>query len=58
MRKNLVVGTPDQVIARLKGYESMGYDQYSFWIDSHMSFERKRKSLELFIEQVVPAFAA
>jgi len=56
MRANNVVGTPDEVIARLKQYESMGYDEYSFWIDSSMSYEKKRKSLELFIEQVMPAF--
>jgi hypothetical protein len=46
------------VISRLKGYEELGYDQYSFWLDSHMSFERKRKSLELFISEVMPAFDA
>jgi alkanesulfonate monooxygenase SsuD/methylene tetrahydromethanopterin reductase-like flavin-dependent oxidoreductase (luciferase family) len=57
IRKNLVIGEPKQVIARLKGYEELGYDQYSFWLDSHMSFERKRKSLELFISDVMPAFA-
>ncbi|SFA95118.1 Flavin-dependent oxidoreductase, luciferase family (includes alkanesulfonate monooxygenase SsuD and methylene tetrahydromethanopterin reductase) [Collimonas sp. OK607] len=58
MRKNLVIGQPQQVVERLKMYESLGYDQYSFWIDSHMSFERKKKSLELFIDQVMPAFSA
>lgn len=56
IRKNLVVGTPDEVIKRLKSYEAMGYDQYSIWLDSHMSFEQKRKSLQLFIKEVVPAF--
>jgi alkanesulfonate monooxygenase SsuD/methylene tetrahydromethanopterin reductase-like flavin-dependent oxidoreductase (luciferase family) len=56
MRANNVVGTPEQVIARLREYQAMGYDQYSFWIDSGMSFENKKRSLELFIEEVVPAF--
>ena len=45
MRKNTVVGTPDEVIARLKAYEALGYDEYSFWIDTGMSFERKKASL-------------
>ena len=58
MLANNVVGTPQQVIARLKHYESLGYDEYSFWIDSSMSYEKKRRSLELFIDQVMPAFAA
>ncbi len=56
MRKNNVVGTPDEVIKRLKHYESLGYDEYSFWLDSSMSYEKKRKSLELFIKEVMPAF--
>lgn len=57
MRSNNVIGTPDQVTARLKAYEALGYDQYSFWIDTGMSFERKKRSLELFIDHVVPAFS-
>ena len=56
MRKNNVVGTPQQVIKRLKHYQALGYDEYSFWIDSSMSYEKKRRSLELFINEVMPAF--
>ena len=40
-----------------KVYEALGYDEYSLWIDTGMSFERKRASLQRFIEQVMPAFA-
>lgn len=57
MRANNVIGQPDEVIARLKAYEAMGYDQYSFWIDSGMSFQKKKRSLELFIKHVQPAFS-
>jgi alkanesulfonate monooxygenase SsuD/methylene tetrahydromethanopterin reductase-like flavin-dependent oxidoreductase (luciferase family) len=56
VRKNLVIGEPDEVIARLRGYEALGYDQYSMWIDSGLSHARKKKSLELFIRHVLPAF--
>lgn len=56
MRRNLIIGQPREVIERIKGYEAMGYDDYSFWIDSGMSFARKKKSLELFIDEVMPAF--
>jgi alkanesulfonate monooxygenase SsuD/methylene tetrahydromethanopterin reductase-like flavin-dependent oxidoreductase (luciferase family) len=55
--QNLVIGEPEAVIARLKAYEAMGYDQFSVWIDSGISHERKRKSLDLFIRHVLPAFA-
>ncbi|MFB9948953.1 LLM class flavin-dependent oxidoreductase [Rhizobium puerariae] len=56
MRSNLAVGTADEVIARLKHYEALGYDEYSFWIDTGMTFERKKASLERFIRDVMPAF--
>jgi hypothetical protein len=56
MRKNSVIGTPDKVIERIKLCENLGYDEYSYWIDSSMSFKKKKKSLELFIDKVMPAF--
>lgn len=56
MRENNVIGEADEVIERLKAYEALGYDEYSFWIDSGMTFERKKASLERFINQVMPAF--
>ncbi len=56
MKTNMPIGTPDEVIARLKAYEALGYDEYSFWIDTGMSFERKKASLERFIAEVMPAF--
>ncbi|KPA21160.1 Alkanal monooxygenase alpha chain [Shimia sp. SK013] len=57
MERDLVIGTPEKVIERLKVYEALGYDEYSFWIDSSMPFERKKASLERFINDVMPAFA-
>ncbi len=57
IRANTVVGTADEVIARLKHAEKLGYDEYSMWIDTGMTFDRKRQSLERFINDVMPAFA-
>jgi alkanesulfonate monooxygenase SsuD/methylene tetrahydromethanopterin reductase-like flavin-dependent oxidoreductase (luciferase family) len=56
MMRDLVIGDADAVIKRLKVYEEMGYDEYSFWIDSGMSFERKKASLQRFISDIMPAF--
>lgn len=56
MERDLVIGEPEQVIARLKQYEAMGFDEYSFWIDSSMSHLCKKASLERFIAEVMPAF--
>ncbi len=57
MLRDNVIATADDAIARIKGYEDMGYDEYSLWIDSGMSFERKKASLQRFIQDVMPAFA-
>ena len=57
MRKNNIVGEPAEVIARIKSYEAMGYDEFSLWIDSGMSFARKKASLTRFVRDVMPAFA-
>lgn len=57
MLRDNVIATAEDAIARIKTYESLGYDEYSFWIDSGMSFERKKASLERFIKDVMPAFA-
>ncbi len=56
MRENLLMGTTDQVIERLKKYEKLGYDEFSYWIDSGMSYDMKVASLEHFIKKVIPAF--
>jgi len=56
MLRDNVIATADDAITRIKGYEDLGYDEYAFWIDSGMSFERKKASLERFIKDVMPAF--
>ena len=57
MRANNIVGCPELVIQRLKYYQSLGYDEYAFWIDTGMSHATKKKSLQLFIDEVVPEFS-
>jgi alkanesulfonate monooxygenase SsuD/methylene tetrahydromethanopterin reductase-like flavin-dependent oxidoreductase (luciferase family) len=57
MRRNQVIGEAPEVIARLRSYAAMGFDEFSLWIDSGMSFARKRASLERFLRDVMPAFA-
>ncbi len=56
MRRDAVIGTPQTVIERLKFCEDLGYDEYAIWIDSGMTFERKRDSLRRFADQVLPVF--
>ncbi|MEV8314779.1 LLM class flavin-dependent oxidoreductase [Streptomyces sp. NPDC059900] len=56
LHKTAMIGTPEEVIERLRAYEELGVDEYSFWIDTGLPHEEKRKSLELFIKEVMPAF--
>lgn len=56
LARDLTIGTAPEVTRRIKAYEALGYDEFAFWIDSGMSFERKRASLARFIDEVMPAF--
>lgn len=56
LHQTAMIGTPDVVIERIRYYESIGVDEYSYWIDNSMSHEDKLASLRLFIDEVVPAF--
>ncbi|MEM8655317.1 MAG: LLM class flavin-dependent oxidoreductase [Pseudomonadota bacterium] len=57
MARDLTIGTATDVVEKIRKYEQLGYDEYAFWIDSGMSFDRKRTSLARFIDNVMPAFA-
>lgn len=56
LHKTAMIGTPDEVVERLRNYESMGVTEYSFWSDNTLSHEEKKRSLQLFIDEVVPHF--
>lgn len=56
VRKAMVVGTPAEVIEKLKAYESVGVDQYCYSANYDNDPKRTRESLELFVEHVMPAF--
>ena len=57
IRRDLMIGTAQQVIDRLKHYQELGYDEFSYWSDSSMSREQKETSLKRFINEVMPAFS-
>lgn len=56
IHKNTMIGVPEEVIARIQRYAELGVDEFSFWTDNSLPFAEKKKSLELFIKHVVPAF--
>ncbi|MFI1291761.1 LLM class flavin-dependent oxidoreductase [Streptomyces sp. NPDC020792] len=56
LRRTAMIGTPGEIVERLRRYEDLGVDEFSFWCDNSLPHEEKRKSLELFVKEVVPAF--
>ena len=56
LQANLVFGTPDQVVAKLKDYEALGVDNFFYRALTNIPFELQVQSLRLFIDEVMPAF--
>jgi len=57
LEENLLFGSPDQVIEKLKGYEALGLDGFIYYASMGMDMDQQKRSLQLFIDKVLPAFA-
>ena len=56
LRRNLMFGTPDEVIAKLKTYEALGVDEFIYYASLGLGHAEQKRSLELFCTEVMPAF--
>jgi hypothetical protein len=57
LHDNLMFGTPEEIIAKLRLYEALGVDQFTYYASLGLGFEEQKRSLTLFIEEVMPAFS-
>lgn len=57
LSRNLMFGTPDEVIAKLKQYEALGVDEFIYYASLGLGHKEQKRSLELFCKHVIPAFA-
>ena len=57
LSRNLMFGTPDEVIAKLKLYEAMGVDEFIYYASLGLGHAEQERSMELFCKEVIPAFA-
>ena len=57
LSRNLMFGTPDEVIAKLKAYEAIGVDEFIYYASLGLGLKEQKRSLELFCKEVIPAFA-
>ena len=56
LEENLLFGSPDTVIEKLKRYESLGVDEFIYYASMGMDMGAQKRSMKLFCDQVIPAF--
>jgi len=57
LAENLLFGSPDEVITKLKHYERLGVDDFIYYASMGLDQEEQKKSLKLFIDEVMPEFS-
>ncbi len=57
LSRNLMFGTPDEVIAKLKEYEKIGVDEFIYYASLGLGLKEQKRSMELFCKEVIPAFS-
>ncbi len=57
LEENLMFGSPDQVTEKLKRYEGIGVDGFIYYASLGMDMDQQKRSLRLFIDNVMPKFA-
>lgn len=57
LTENLMFGTPDMVIEKLKKYEAIGVDSFIYYASLGLGHKEQKRSLELFCDKVMPAFS-
>ena len=57
LEENLMFGTPEAVVEKLKAYQALGVDAFVYYASLGLPMAQQRRSLERFVERVLPAFA-
>jgi flavin-dependent trigonelline monooxygenase, oxygenase component len=57
LNKNLMFGTPDEAIEKLKLYQAIGVDEFIYYASLGLGLKEQKRSLELFCKHVIPAFS-
>lgn len=57
LEDNLVFGTPEEVIAKLKAYEALGVDAFIYYASMGLGLAEQKRSMALFCDEVLPAFS-
>ncbi|MEM7058105.1 MAG: LLM class flavin-dependent oxidoreductase [Pseudomonadota bacterium] len=57
LEQNLLFGDPETVVEKLRQYETIGVDGFIYYASMGLEMERQKRSLQLFIDKVMPEFA-
>ena len=57
LHRNLMFGTPDEVITKLRAYAELGVDHFTYYASLGLGMKEQKRSMELFVKEVMPAFA-
>ena len=57
LAENLMFGSPERVVEKLRLYEALGVDGFIYYASMGMDMDQQKRSLGLFIDQVMPEFA-
>ena len=56
LEENLLFGSPDTVIEKLKRYEALGVDAFVYYASMGLDLDAQKRSMKLFRDEVMPAF--
>jgi alkanesulfonate monooxygenase SsuD/methylene tetrahydromethanopterin reductase-like flavin-dependent oxidoreductase (luciferase family) len=56
LETNLMFGSPEEVIAKLRLYEKLGVDHFTYYASMGLPQADQKRSLRLFMDEVMPAF--
>ena len=56
LEDNLMFGSPDDCIAKLKRYEKLGIDEFIYYASMGLDHKAQQRSMRMFCKDVIPAF--
>jgi alkanesulfonate monooxygenase SsuD/methylene tetrahydromethanopterin reductase-like flavin-dependent oxidoreductase (luciferase family) len=56
LEENLLFGSPDKAIEKLKRYDALGVDEFIYYASFGLGMDAQKRSLKLFCDEVIPAF--
>jgi len=57
LEQNLMFGSPEAVVKKLKQYEALGVDAFIYYASMGLDMDVQKRSMNLFINEVMPEFA-